>query len=456
MVSSFASEAELIAEARERGVRFVRFVYCDPSGVIRAKQVHVDRLEGKAISGIGLTRAQNAVNLFEDLADVEGLAPVGEIRLLPDLSTFTVLPWTGGRSAALLVDQVDHDMTDWGCCPRSFLRRVVAEAAEVGIRVKAAFETEFYLAKATDEGYEPFNNGPCYSTAGLDRAIDVMSDISEALVAQGIVVEQVINEYGAGQQEISIRYADALDAADNHLRLRDTVRGVAEAGHGLTAMFGPKPFPDQVGSGAHLHFSLWDLAGERNLTHDASREGGLSDLGASFLAGILANLEGLVALTCPSYLSYARLAPGMWAGSTVSWGFDNREATIRVASPFRGHEEESTNAELKAVDSSCNPHIALGGVILAGLDGVRRGLSLPAPARVDPAKLDDEQARECGIRSLPGSLMEALTALRHNEVLTTGLGPMLTRTLLATREREYERAIQEGDDWVRNYTANVY
>lgn len=431
------------------GVKLVRFLYGDPSGVIRGKQVHASRLDAALTSGLGLTRAQNAINLLDDLVPVVGMEPVGEIRIVADPDTFVRLPWLPGV-ASVLCDQVGHDGRDWGGCPRAFLRRAVADAAAVGLRIEAAFENEFYLAQATPDGPRPWGDGPVYSSAGLDRAAAVVNDIVDALGEQGIDVEQAINEYGPGQQEISISRADALSAADRQLRLRDTVRGVAETRHGLLASFGPKPYAEHVGSGCHLHFSLWE--GDRNAMAPDGDPFGLSDTARAFLAGVLDHLPALVALTCPSFLSYARLQPSAWAGSTVSWGFDNREAALRIASPFRGREDESPNAELKACDASSNPHLALGGVILAGLDGLARGLELPEPAAHDPATLDEWAAHRSGVRPLPADQASALDALEADPVLMGGLGDLLGRCVLATRRAEYARCVRMGDDTVRAVT----
>ncbi len=430
------------------GVKLVRFLYGDPSGVIRGKQVHASRLEAALRSGLGLTRAQNAINLLDDLVPVVGMEPVGEIRIVADPATFVRLPWLPGV-ASVLCDQVGHDGLDWGGCPRSFLRRAVADAAAVGLRIEAAFENEFYLARATPEGPQPWGDGPVYSSAGLDRAASVVNAIVDAVGEQGIDVEQAINEYGPGQQEISISRADALAAADRQLRLRDTVRGVAET-HGLLASFGPKPYAEHVGNGCHLHFSLWEC--DRNTMAPDGDPFGLSDTARAFLAGVLDHLPALVALTCPSFLSYARLRPSAWAGSTVSWGFDNREAALRIASPFRGREDESPNAELKACDASSNPHLALGGVILAGLDGLARGLALPEPAAHDPATLDERAAHRSGVRPLPADQASALDALEADPVLMGGLGDLLGRCVLATRRAEYARCVRMGDDAVRAVT----
>jgi glutamine synthetase len=429
---------DVVARARADDVRLIRFLYCDPSGVIRGKNVHIDRLANRMREGIGLTRAQNAVNMLEGFVPVEGMEPVGEIRIVPDPETYTVLPWLP-RTAGLLSDQLGHDGLDWGGCTRSFLKRAIAEAANDGIRVMAAFENEFYLAEEIDGVVRPYQDGPVYSSAGMDRVAFVIDDMVDALESQGLEVEQAINEYGPGQQEIAIRYADALRAADNQLKFRDAVRGVAEVQHDLIASFAAKPFANGVGSGAHVHFSLWSIDGARNLLYDAGAgERLLSQTGRQFVAGVLDHLPALVALTCPSFNSYERLQPRAWAGSTVSWGLDNRECSVRVASSFRGREMESTNVELKACDPSCNPYLALGGLIAAGLDGIRRGLEPPEPAQKDPSLMSPEEVQRSGVRPLPTSLRAALANLRADPVLFPLLGDLLGRGMVAVRTAEIE------------------
>lgn len=444
-----ATIEEVVARAVEDEVRLVRFLYCDPSGVIRGKAVHIDRLASRMYSGIGVTRGQNAVNMLDAFVPIEGMEPVGEIRIVPDPDTYAVLPWLP-RTASLLSDQLGHDFQDWGSCTRSFLKRAIAAAQAMGIEVMAAFENEFYLAHMVDGRVEPWQDGPCYSSAGMDRVAHVMDDILSALEAQGIEIEQAINEYGPGQQEIAVRYGAALKAADDQMRLRDTIRGVAEVRHGLICSFAAKPFAQGVGSGAHVHFSLWSLDRQQNLMYDAAAgDRLLSELGRQFVAGVLEHLPALVALTCPSFNSYERLRPDAWAGSTVSWGMDNRECTVRVASSFRGREMESTNVELKACDPSCNPYLALGGLILAGLDGVRRGLQPPEPARRNPARLSEEESRRSGIRPLPGSLREALLTLQADEVLFPALGDLLGRCIIGVRTAEVEALEQMTPEQAR-------
>ncbi len=444
-----ATIEEVVARAVEDDVRLVRFLYCDPSGVIRGKAVHVDRLASRMHSGVGVTRGQNAVNMLDAFVPIEGMEPVGEIRIVPDPDSYALLPWLP-RTASLLCDQLGHDFQDWGSCTRSFLKRAIGSAQAMGIEVMAAFENEFYLAHVVDGRVEPWQDGPCYSSAGMDRVAHVMDDILSALEAQGLEIEQAINEYGPGQQEIAVRYGTALNAADDQLRLRDTIRGVAEVRHGLICSFAPKPFAQGVGSGAHVHFSLWSLDRQQNLMYDAAAgDRLLSEVGRQFVAGVLEHLPALVALTCPSFNSYERLRPDAWAGSTVSWGMDNRECTVRVASSFRGREMESTNVELKACDPSCNPYLALGGLILAGLDGVRRGLQPPEPARLNPARMSGEERQRAGIRPLPGSLREALQALQADEVLFPALGDLLGRCIIGVRTAEVEALEQMTPEQAR-------
>ncbi len=436
---------EVVAAAHEAGVKLIRFEYCDVSGVARTKAVHVAQLEHKLLEGVSLTRAQMSINLLEQMVPIEGFEPVGEIRLVPDPSTFTVLPWAPG-SASVLCDQLGHDRLNWGACGRSYLKGIIERAAGHGIQVQATFENEWYLAREVEGEYLPFDlhdHAPVYSAIGHDLNNDLMIETVDALVAQGIVVEAAINEFGAGQQEISIRHADALTAADNQMKFRDTVRGVALR-RGLLASFAPKPYPEQVGSGAHLHFSLWDLAGTTSLLYDRAAEGGLSKIGRHFIAGIAEHLPALVALTTPSYNSYRRLQPSAWSSATTAWGFDNKEAALRVCSPFFKREEQSFNIEFKTSDASANPYLALGAIIAAGLDGIERELDPGEPSEHDPAHLSAEDLARGKVRSLPTSMSAGLDQLEADEFLVGTLGDFLTRCYLGVRRSEAE-AFAEGD-----------
>jgi len=425
---------EVLRRAGEAGVRLVRFLYCDNGGTIRGKATHVEGLAGRLQSGIGLTVAMQAMSVLDHLAPVEGMGPVGEVRMVPDPETFTVLPYAP-RTASMHVEMRTLEGGPWGACPRSFLRRQIEALAAEGMQLRAAWELEFCLAVPEEEGYRPADESLCFSTAGMATSAAFMDDLVGCLEAQGIAVEQYYPELGHGQQEISIRHAPAMTAVDNQLRLRETVRAVAPR-HGFAASLAPKPFPEQPGNGAHLHFSLWDAAGERNLFHDPSDPYRLSRTGYAFIGGVLAHLPALIALTCGSVNSYRRLGPQRWSSAFTCYGPDNREAAVRIASPFAGQEMSSLNLELKASDCSGNPYLALGGLIAAGLDGVRRDLDPGQAVFTDPAALPHEEREARGIRPFPGDLGAALDALERDPVLTDALGDSLRRSYLAVKRGE--------------------
>jgi glutamine synthetase len=336
------------------------------------------------------------------------------------------------------------DRTPWAICPRSFLKRMVAAAAAHGLRVAAAFENEFYLARVDNEGrFMPFDRSNCFSAIGMDSANPIITDIVEALEKQGIVVQQYYPELGPGQQEISVQHTDALAAADQQLVVRETARGVA-ASHGVYASFAPKPFPDQAGSGCHLHFSLWDIASGQNVLSDASGVYGISPLGYRAIGGVLAHMRGLVAVTAPTVNSYRRLQPRFWSSAYSCYGPDNREAALRIPSVFWGREAASTNFELKPCDPSCNPYLALGLVIAACLDGITRDLKPPAAVTVDPDTLSEEERERLGASRLPLTLDEALVALEGDEVLTAALGAPLAHEYLVVKRAEVESFKDQG------------
>jgi glutamine synthetase len=298
--------------------------------------------------------------------------------------------------------------------------------------MRASFENEFSLATWDGTQYVPLDSGLCFSTISTTASQDYVDALVAALDAQEIVLEQFYAELGHGQQEISTGHAPALQAADEQLLVRETIRGVA-AQRGLVASLAPKPWPENAGNGGHNRF------------HDAAAADSLSAEARSFIAGVLEHLPGLCGLTAPSFNSYHRIIPQYWAGAFVCWGHDNREAPVRVASVFHGTEEASTNAELKACDASCNPYLALGGLLAAGLDGLERSLEPPESVEVDPATIAEEERMRRGIVRLPATQAEALDALAADDVLTAALGPTLAHSYLTVRRSEWA-AYSAGDE----------
>ncbi len=411
-------------------IKFVRILWCDNANIIRGKAVHLGLLSEYFNDGVGISAGQQGVPVMYDAVIPEtGLSPVGEVRLVPDWSTLKILPYAPGHAS--VVGNMVKDEKPWAMCPRNFLKQSVAKAKSQGLEVKAAFENEFYLLRQTAKGIEPADETLFASTQAMDLHWEVINEIADSLIAQGIPVEQYYPESGPGQQEISIRYTDALAAADWQIAFRQTVRAIAYK-HDLVASFLPKIFPDGAGNGCHLHLSLWQA--EQNLLPDSQGICGLSRVTREFIAGILHHLPSLMALTTPSVNSYRRLLPHCWSGAYRCWGLDNREAAVRVPSNPAGCP---THFELKTVDASANPYLALGSAIAVGLDGVQKSLKVPKPLDLDPGNLTPEARSSQGIDRLPSNLGEAIAHLRQNELLLDALNPELSRAFLAVRQAEW-------------------
>lgn len=440
------TDHDIVQQAKEQGVRLVRFLYCDNGCTIRGKLAPINDLAARLESGIGLTVAMQAMNMLDQLQPVEGMGPVGEIRLVPDPASFVVLPYAP-HSAAMMCDMIALNRQPWGACPRSFLKRMIARAAGQGLTIQASFENEFSLFYPDETGeYVPVDTGLCFSSISMTAAAEVMDDMVAAFEAQNIPIDAYYPELGHGQHELPLRHALALRAADNQIWFRETVRNVANQ-HNMLASLAPKPMPDQAGNGCHIHWSVWDVAGKTNLFYDPNNQYRLSQLGYQFVAGVLAHLPGLLALTAPSFNSYRRLQPHFWSSAYTAWGPDNREAAVRIASGLWGHEPDSVNVELKASDPSNNPYLALGGLIAAGLDGITRRLDPGDPTLVDPGNFSDEERAKRRIRRYPASQAQALDALEKDLVLIEALGPELCASYLAVKRSEYAAFSAEDLDF---------
>ncbi|ACO48010.1 glutamine synthetase family protein [Deinococcus deserti] len=418
-----------IQQLREAGVQYVRILWTDHANLIRAKAAHLSLLDAGLPDGVGIAAAQLALPVMADVVvPGAGLGPVGEVRLVPDWDTLTVLPYAPAQAQVL--GDLRLGAGPWDCCPRAFLREQIRAAAQFGLTVNAAFENEFFLLRRDNGSYTPADTTVFAHTSGFNRHARFMLDLSAALEAQGLQPEFYYPEAGPGQQELSVRYSDALQAADQQITFRETARGVAEA-HGLVASFLPKPFEGVAGSGCHLNLSLWRDGA--NAMADPHHPTGISREGQHFLAGVLFHLPALCALSVPSHNSYHRLRPHFWAGAYTAWGYENREAALRVSRA--GHA--CSRFELKTSDASANPYLALGALIAAGLDGIEQQRPLPAEAVGDPALMSEEARRASGIELLPQSLHEAVTALERNTVLLDALGEARSRAYLAVRRAEW-------------------
>jgi glutamine synthetase len=320
---------------KDADTKFVRILWCDNANIIRAKAAHVDYLEEYIDNGVGITVAQMALPVMYDSVVAEtGLGPVGEVRLMPDWSTLTILPYAEGHAQVLSDMIISKTGKVWAHCPRGFLRRQIGRLEKMGLMLKAVFENEFFLLRRNAEGApEPVDNTVFCATGSMNLHRALIMDIAEALIAQGLEVEGYYPESGPGQQEVNIRYAEAMRAADRQIVYRETVRGEATR-HGLIASFLPKIFENKAGSGCHLNFSLWREG--KNISGDPQQATAISSEAGAFIAGILDHLPGLCAVTIPSKTSYRRIQPHFWAGAFRAWGHQNREAAVRVCKNKQG------------------------------------------------------------------------------------------------------------------------
>jgi glutamine synthetase len=392
---------------------WVRFVFVDHAGIPKCKAVHRDSFERRAGAGVGLAKGVLALDPSGALHPASGLSPVGEVRLVPDLSSLTPLPFARGQ-AMVSCDMTEPDATTpWDGCPRSALKRVLGRLAERGYRSLASYEAEFYVRGP--EG--PLDRTPYAGSFALTSAAEYVAELAETLEEMGIRPEQCHAEVGHGNLELSVGEAEALEAADRRVQVLETIRGVAHR-MGLEVTMAPKPYLEGAGNGHHLHVSVYE--DDAPVFFDTS--GALSDAGSGFVAGLLEHLPAVMAFTAPSPNSYQRLAPGMWSSAYAAYGPDNREAAVRIASPVAGAESATANVEFKPVDVTANPYLALAAVLAAGMDGIDRGLDPGEPTTVDPATLSEEERADRNIRPLSASPDQALNALENDDVLIEALG----------------------------------
>jgi glutamine synthetase len=426
---------------------WVRFVFVDHAGIPKCKAVHREGFGRRAKAGVGLAKGVLALDPSGALHPESGLSPVGECRLVPDLSTLTPLPFASGQ-AMVSCDMAEPDAsTPWSGCPRGALKRVLGPLAERGYRAVASYEAEFYVWGP--EG--PLDRTPYAGSFALTPAADFIAELARTLEGMGIRPEQCHAEVGHGNLELSVGEDEALAAADGRVKVLEAIRGVAHR-MGLQTTMAPKPYLDAAGNGHHMHVSLYE--GEDPVLFDAS--GALSGPGKGFVAGLLEHLPAVMAFTAPSPNSYQRLAPGMWASAFAAYGLDNREAAIRLASPVAGRESATANIEIKPVDVTSNPYLALAAVLAAGMDGMDRNLDPGEPTMVDPATLGDEERAARGIRPLPASPDEALDALEKAGVLVEALGEPLVRTHVAVARAQAAMARDLSPEQVAATAADLY
>ncbi|MEE6286644.1 type I glutamate--ammonia ligase [Georgenia sp. MJ173] len=413
----------------ERDIRFIRLWFTDVLGVLKSVAIAPAELESAFAEGMGF-----------DGSAIEGLARVYEADMLavPDPATFQVLPWRGDEHgvARMFCDIRTPDGLPARSDPRNVLKRTLEKAGEAGFTCYTHPEIEFYLfeqQQKADDPLVPIDTAGYFDHVARGTAHDFRREAITLLESMGISVEYSHHEAGPGQNEIDLRYADALSTADNIMTFRTVVKEVALQ-QGIMATFMPKPLISLPGSGMHTHFSLFE--GDVNAFYDPSGQYQLSKVGRSFIAGLLHHAAEISAVTNQYVNSYKRLWGGGEAPSYVSWGHNNRSALVRVPmhKPDKG---PSTRVEYRALDSAANPYLAFAVLIAAGLKGIEEDYELPEGAEDDVWALSDAERRALGISALPGSLEQAVDVMRGSELVAETLGEDVFEFVLRNKQQEW-------------------
>ena len=442
--------AERLAAA---GVTMVALSWVDNAGIARAKTIPLGRLERAAGWGIGMSPVFDVFLVNDTITTSPHIGgPGGDLRLVPDLDRLTVLGGQPGWAWAP-VDRYTQDGRVYAGCQRSFARRMVGEARDRGLELRMAFEIEWALgtgaggpggadrAGAADRAggagaaFRPACSGPAYGMTRVVELSDYGREVVGALERQGLTVEQFHPEYAAGQLEISVAAADPVGAADDSALVRETIRAVS-ARHGYRASFAPSVVAGSVGNGGHVHLSVWRDG--QNLLAGGPGRHGLTAEGEAFAGGILQRLPALTAVGAPSVASYLRLVPSQWAGVFQCWGWENREAALRLVTGSAGEQDARANIEIKCFDLAANPYLVAGSLIAAGLAGVSSCATLPPETDGDPAGLSPAEITDRGLRRLPQTLAEASDCLERDAVLRSAMGEPLADAFLAVRRGEAE------------------
>lgn len=437
---------EIMKTIEEQNVHFFRLQFVDILGYMKNVAIPLSQIE-KALDG----------NMMFDGSSIDGFVRINEsdMYLKPDYDTFTVLPWrnqSGTNAARIICDVYKSDGTPFAGCPRNNLKRVLAEARELGYTMNVGTEAEFFLFEQNEDGTgstETHDVAGYFDVDPGDKGINCRREIIETLEAMGFEIEASHHEVAEGQHEVNFKYADALAAADNTVTFKWVVRSIA-AEYGLHATFMPKPIFGINGSGMHTNQSLFNLDGT-NAFFDENGPLQLSETAYKYIAGLIKNAPGFVAVTNPLVNSYKRLVPGYEAPVYVAWSASNRSALIRIPAA-RGM---STRTEVRCPDPSCNPYLALAMMLNAGLDGVKNNLEAPGSVDQDIFAMTPAEKEAAGIDSLPANLKEAVDALKASPIAQATLGEHIFENYVANKEKEWDDYRTAVTDWeIRNYLNN--
>lgn len=419
----------VLRSVEERDIRFIRLWFTDVLGVLKSVAIAPAELENAFNEGIGF-----------DGSAVEGLTRVYEADMLakPDPSTFQILPWRGANQgvARMFCDLSTPDNEPALSDPRQVLKRNLDRASDLGFTFYTHPEIEFYLFETPKPGEvpTPVDQAGYFDNVPRGTAHNFRREAITLLEAMGISVEFSHHEAGPGQNEIDLRYADALTMADNIMTFRTVIKEVALE-QGVFASFMPKPLADGPGSGMHTHMSLFE--GDQNAFYEAGADHQLSQTARHFMAGLLKYAPEISAITNQYVNSYKRLWGGAEAPSYVCWGSNNRSALVRIPihKPGKG---QSTRVEYRAMDSAANPYLAFSVLLSAGLKGIEDELELPPGAEDDVWHLSSAERRAMGYEPLPSSLAQAIETMERSELVAETLGERVFDFVLRNKRAEWK------------------
>ncbi|WP_085523889.1 type I glutamate--ammonia ligase [Tuberibacillus sp. Marseille-P3662] len=440
------SREDIMKMAEEENVKFVRLQFTDLLGIIKNVEIPVDQLP-KALDN----------DMMFDGSSIEGFVRIEEsdMILYPDLDTWVVFPWTSekGRVARLICDIYSPDGTPFEGDPRTVLKRQLKEMEDLGFtHFNIGPEPEFFLFKMDEKGdptLELNDKGGYFDLAPTDLGENCRRDIVLELEDMGFEIEASHHEVAPGQHEIDFKYADAVTTCDNIQTFKLVVKTIARK-HGLHATFMPKPLFGVNGSGMHANMSLFN--GKDNAFYDPETESQLNDTAMQFIAGVVKHARGFTAVTNPIVNSYKRLVPGFEAPSYVAWSMQNRSPLVRIPAS-RGL---STRIEVRSVDPSANPYLAMTTMLAAGLDGVKNKMTPPDPVDKNIYVMDQEEREEEGIQDLPATLKEAIELLKADKIISESLGEHTLEHFIESKEIEWDMFRTQVHPWERDQYMATY
>jgi len=396
---------------------------CDWAGLVRGKAFPEADSAVRLKKGVGLTHSNIMMSCFGPIYTTP-FGTGGDLIIRPDPELRIEVPFDDGTAERFYLGSIANtDGGAWEFCPRTFLERALSALAKLGLRVVVSFEQEFVLTGVEDRP------GATYALDAFRRQGSFGEALMAALRTAGFRPDSFLPEYGPRQYEATVAPEDGLRGADAAVVLREMARAIAWR-TGQRAIFAPMVTPDGIGNGTHIHLSLWD--GDKPVTHDAGGAYGLSKPAANFFAGVLAHLPALCAFTAPSVASYYRLTPNRWAPVHANLGVQDRGAALRVAPVFQTSPEPPArqfNVEFRVADATNCPYLALGAIVWAGVEGLTRGLTLPAPGAEAPL--------------LPRTLEDALGALEADEAAASWWSTAAVSAYLAFKRAEI-KALEEA------------